>query len=249
MTLNSDDRRSVEDDMKRLILIGLLALTAPVVAQDAADEDGGDDALPTPAELAAESDYVLLAQLDVYEYERRREIPVSGSSWFDVLLPYKVPAPVERVKVAEEGFGEGKCYFDEADLWNEMPRYLLFLVDAEDEDGGNDGVPEVRGHPELCKVPVLATADNQYVVRWPLEGLRFEADVESLIEEFDFRGPAAYIDLTDRMSYEREAEVEEKQLELTEDGRYRYTRGIPLTEFRRLLGAENLTRDRQKLGF
>lgn len=229
--------------MKPLTPLVFLLLIAPLAAQES------EQWTPrTPAELAAESDYVVLAQLDVYKYEERREVPVSGNTWFDVLVPYKVPRPVQRFKVVEEGFGDRKCYFDEAELWSETPRYLLFLVDNPDGKAG-----EVRGHPDGCAVSVLTTTDNQYVVRWPIDHLRFDADVESLVGEYEFHGPGATVDLSDYLGFRRDEEIERLFLEPVEDDRrrpfiYRYTRGIPLSEFRRLLGNENLTRDRIQRG-
>jgi len=163
-----------------------------------------------------------------------------------VLVPYKVPHPVERLKVVEEGFGEGKCYFEDVELFTELPRYLLFVNDAKDG--------EVTGHPDGCAIPVVSTTDNQYVVRWPIEGMRFEQDVESLVQEFEFVGPGAFIDLSDLVGYRIEEEVERLDLVPAEDDRgrraiYRYTKGIPLSTFRsELIGTENLTRDRVQRG-
>lgn len=270
MQLNFDHSTDVKSRMKQTILILLLLLAVPLAAQEqdseapqegqasqeqtsqeqTSEEQAEQEWTPkTPSELAAESDYVVLAQLDIYKYQKRRDIPVSGDSWFDVLVPYKVPRPVERFKVVEEGYGERKCYF-EADLWNEMPRYLLFLVDYPDGDAG-----EVRGHPDGCALSVLTTTDNKYVVRWPIENMRFETDIESLVEEFEFQGPGATVDLSDRIGFRREEEVERLFLEPVEtddrgrDFIYRYTRGIPLGVFReQVLGTEHLTRDRVQRG-
>ncbi|RFF27672.1 hypothetical protein DZK25_06555 [Wenzhouxiangella sp. 15181] len=229
----------------------LLLLAAPLAAQESSESDETSESEPvtTPSQRAAESDYVALAQLDIYKYEEKREVPVGGASWFDVLVPYKVPAPIERLKVVEEGFGEGKCYFEDVELFTEMPRYLLFLVNYEDGDPG-----EVRGHPDGCALPIVITTDNQYVVRWPIENMRFEEDVESLVQEFEFQGPGAFIDLSDLVSYRREEEVERLHLVPANDDRgrreiYRYTRGIPLGTFRaELIGTDNLTKDRIQRG-
>lgn len=237
--------------MKNFIALSFLLLALSLAAQESSksDESAENKPLTTPSQRAVESDYVVLAQLSVYKYEKKREVPVSGNSWFDVLVPYKVPMPVERMKVVEEGFGEHKCYFDEAELFGELPRYLLFLVDYEEGDAG-----EVRGHPDGCALPVVTTKDNQYAVRWPIDNMRFEGDVESLVQEFEFVGPGAFIDLSDLVSYRREEEAERLHLVPVEDDRgrreiYRYTRGIPLGVFREeLIGTENLTRDRVQRG-
>jgi hypothetical protein len=244
----------VKAAMNRLIVSLLLLLALPLAAQEGSEsaessESAEDKPLTTPSQRAIESDYVVLAQLHIYKYEKKREIPVSGDSWFDVLVPYKVPMPVERIKVVEEGFGEGKCYFQDAELFNEMPRYLLFLVDYPEGDAG-----EVRGHPDGCALPVVTTSDNRYAVRWPIENMRFEADAESLVEEFEFVGPGAFIDLSDLVGYRREEEIERLDLVKAEDDRgrreiYRYTKGIPLGVFREeLIGTEHLTQDRVQRG-
>lgn len=231
--------------MKKIIPIALL-LAASVAAQESNDEEQGEERpLTTPSERAAESDYVVLAQLEVYDYEERRDVPVSGDTWVDVLVRYKVPRPAERLKIFEKGHGERKCYFQGADLWTELPRYLLFLVDDPDAEGR-----KVRGHPDGCALPVVTTTDNQYVVRWPIDNMRFDADVESMVREYEFHGPGSFTDLEDMLSFEREEAIERMHLEPMEERRfrYRYTRGIPLSDFRQLLGAENLTRDRIQRG-
>ncbi|WP_376697507.1 hypothetical protein [Wenzhouxiangella sp. EGI_FJ10305] len=237
--------------MKKITAIALMLLALPLAAQEGTESDESEENEPitTPSQRAAEADYVVLAQLDIYKYEEKREVPIEGDSWFDVLVPYKVPMPIERLKVVEEGFGEGKCYFEDAELFTEMPRYLLFLVDYEEGDAG-----EVRGHPDGCALPVVTTTDNQYVVRWPIENMRFEGDVESLVQEFEFQGPGSFIDLSDLVSYRREEEIERLHLVPAKDDRrrreiYRYTRGIPLGTFREaLIGTDNLTRDRIQRG-
>lgn len=240
--------------MNKLIASLFLLLALPLAAQDASESDesaDGDDNEPitTPSQRTAESDYVVLGQLHVYKYEEKRDTPVSGHSWIDVLVPYKVPMPADRLKIVEEGFGEDKCYFDNAELFGEMPRYLLFL--QKDPDGD---AHEVRGHPDGCAVPVATTTDNEYVVLWPIEDMRFEADAEALVEEFEFHGPGSLVDLSDLVSYRREEEIERLHLVPVEDDRrrreiYRYTRGIPLSVFRsELIGTDNLTRDRIQRG-
>jgi len=245
----------VKDCMKQTSLTALLTFLLLFAGATSAqeptepDESAEDRPLTTPAQRADESDYVVLAQLHIYKYENKRDVPVAGDSWFDVLVSYKVPRPVERIKVVEEGFGERKCYFEDVELFNEMPRYLLFLVDYEQGEAG-----EVRGHPDGCAVPVVTTTDNRYAVRWPIENLRFDSDVESLVEELEFHGPGAFVDLSDMVGYRREEQIERLDLVPAEDDRgrreiYRYTRGIPLGVFRKeLIGTENLTRDRIQRG-
>src|SRR5690554_1746861 len=157
--LNLDSQPGVQWRMKYPFFIALLLLLALPLA---AEEPDNGWTPRTPDELAVESDYVVLAQLDVYNYRERRNVPVSGSTWFDVLLSYKGSDSAQRFKVNEEGVGERKCYFDDVELWTEPPRYLLFLVDDPDRRTG-----EARGHPDGCAVAVLTSTDNEYIVRWP----------------------------------------------------------------------------------
>lgn len=242
MNMNSFGVACVEASMNKAVAIVLLLVALPLAAQEPSESDPAiDRPLTTPAERAAESDYVVLARLHIYNYETRRGIPIEGDTWFDVLLPYKTPMPVERLKVVEKGFGEGKCYFEDVELFNELPRYLLFLVDNPEDDAG-----EVRGHPDGCAVPIATTVDNRYVVRWPIDNMRFEGDAEALVQKFEFQGPGAFVDLSELVGYRRDEEIERRHLVKAEDDRgrheiYRYTRGIPLSVFRsELIGTENL---------
>ena len=232
--------RDVLLHMKTTLITLSLFLLLPWLVMAETDEEQERERPPTPFELAAESDYVVLARLLIYEYEKRRDIPVEGKTWFNVLVPYKVPRPVDRLRVIEEGFGDDKCYFDDIPLYEQMPRYLLFLVT--DEDG------DIRGHPDVCALPIVVTTDNRYVVRWPIKRVTLDDEVEDLVQEFEFHGTGAFIDLSEMTSLRREDTIEELHLTEVERGEYRYTRGILLEDFRKLLGAENLTRDRIQRG-
>lgn len=227
--------------MKRLIAASLLLLTAQS-ASVLADEAEGGESPPDlhPAELAGESDLVAVVQVDRTDYERRRGAPVEGTAWLEVLLPYKVPRPIDRIRVIEEGYGEDRCYFDDVPLWAEQPRYLVFLTAAEK---GN-----YEGHRSACKLHVLVTADNRYAVRWPQDDLHLDESDEGLVQELEFVGPDSAIDVTEMTSIRRDDLRQRYRLEDVGDGTYRYTHGIPLEDFRSLLGADTLTLDRQQLG-
>ncbi|HSH26202.1 MAG TPA: hypothetical protein VK972_00300, partial [Wenzhouxiangella sp.] len=66
--------------------------------------------------------------------------------------------------------------------------------------------------------------------------------------------PGAFVDLSDLVGYRREEEIDRLHLVEADDDRgrreiYRYTRGIPLGEFRsKLIGPDNLTMDRVQRG-
>lgn len=231
---------SVQASMSFPAIALLLVLPTLLLAGEEAPE------MPTPAELAAESDYVVLARLEVYDYEERRNIPVEGKAWFEVLVPYKVPAPTGRLRLYEQGVGGDRCYFDDVALHGEMPRYLLFLVEHHDPEQG-----DARGHPDRCALPVLVSTDNRYAVRWPIDGLDLPEDIGSRVRAFEFHGPGSTVDLRGETRHRREQRIEREFLEPVEGGRraqYRYTRGIPLEDFRPLMGEQNLTRDRLQRG-
>ena len=85
--------------MKRLIAVSLLltgSLWLPPVAGQ--DETEAEYQPLHPSQLAAESDAVVLAQVDRVNYETRRGFPVSGAAWIRVLVRYKVPSPIDFVK-------------------------------------------------------------------------------------------------------------------------------------------------------
>ncbi len=219
----------------KLLLTGLLiALTGPIAAED-------DERAPaTPRELADSSEIIVLAQLDRTNYEMRRGFPVSGKGWARVLIRYKVPRPIDRVRIVEEGFGDDRCYFPDTPMWQELPRYLLFL--NRDEDGNH------IGNRAGCMFEVLVTRDNRYAVRWPQDGLALEEGDEALVQTLDFHGPGSTMDVREMTSIRREQMREDYFLEPIEgeDGLMRYTRGIPLDDFRDLMGADNLTRERRQ---
>jgi hypothetical protein len=233
--------------MNRFLFLFVAALLAsvPAWAQNEQDPAGVIDETITrlhPSQLAAESDLVVLGQLDRLDYERRRGFPVGGTAWVDVLVRYKVPQPIDLIRIVEEGFGPDRCYFPDIPLWQELPRYLLFLNRGEGRD--------YTGHRAGCMLEVLVTADNRYAVRWPQDALLLNEDELELVEELDFIGPGAAVDATDTTSIGRAALIEDYYMEDLGNRTLRYTRGIPLEVFReQIMGSEALTRDRQQRGF
>jgi hypothetical protein len=153
-----------------------------------------------------------------------------------------VPQPIDLIRIVEEGFGPDRCYFPDIPLWQELPRYLLFLNRGEGRD--------YTGHRAGCMLEVLVTADNRYAVRWPQDALLLNEDELELVEELDFIGPGAAVDATDTTSIGRAALIEDYYMEDLGNRTLRYTRGIPLEVFReQIMGSEALTRDRQQRGF
>lgn len=188
---------------------------------------------------AAESDLVVLAQLERTDYEYTRGFPVDGRAWFSTLLSYKAPRVVERFIVKESGLKNIECYFPEKIDGEEGARYLLFLV-RDPEDGW-------RGHPEGCAFEVLVSADNRYALRWPQAAFggqegRGDEVVQALVEAMDFQGPRARIDASELLAHQREARAEAEFMRI--EGSFLLpTRGIELGAFRQLIREGLVTED------
>jgi len=192
------------------------------------------------AHRAATSDVIVLARLDRTDYQTRRGIPVGGTAWVEVLLNYKSPHPVERLKIIEQGVGEDRCYFPEAPLWAEPARFLLFL-----QSGENNGF---RGHPDGCMLAVLVTRDNRYAVRWPQHGLSIDPSHLHLIRDLDFHGPGAFVDPRGMSRRERSDLMVRYAMVETIDQRLRYTRGVLLEDFRVLLALKPDPEKKERAG-
>jgi hypothetical protein len=219
----------------------LLAL-APVLPGDApADEiparQAGSAML---AALAGAADFVGLAQVRDTDYLRRRDIPVSGSAYLGVLIAYKAEQTADLIEVYEKGLRAYECYFPNPTVFEEGRRYLVFLR----RDPGN--AERFRGLPEGCALEVLVDRDNRYAVRMPVTGLRLtEAQQAALAERAhptDFADPYAIIDDEALPPDQRDAMIEAGQIvPYAPDApsrRWKYTRGIPLDQFRELLELE-----------
>jgi hypothetical protein len=163
------------------------------------------------AELAHKADFVGLAQVRDTDYLRRREIPVSGSAYLQVLIPYKtakgtaaLPRPDDApagdanqpvVEVYEKGLHASECYFPDPGMFEEGRRYLLFLRRDPDDAG------RYRGLSEGCAIDVLVDRDNSYVVRVPVTGIRLTTAQAALLGQLarpmQFSDPYAVVDDAD----------------------------------------------------
>ena len=186
-----------------------------------------------PERMAAESDVVVVAQLERTDYEYRRGFPVAGRAWFRVLISYKNPRRVERLIVHEEGIKDIECYFPDDPGAIEQPRYLLFLK--------RDAENRLRGHPAGCALELLVTSDSRYALRWPQESMVLDDEGLKRVQEFEFQGPLSRIDASDETRTAREAMAERNYMRIDGTDLY-YTRGILLGDFRRLMAA-GLTAD------
>jgi hypothetical protein len=169
-------------------------------------------------ELARKADFVGLAQVRDTDYLRRREIPVSGSAYLRVLIPYQTatnPAASPRpddarpeagealVEVYEKGLHESECYFPDPGVFEEGRRYLVFLRSDPDD------AARYRGLAEGCAIEVLVDSDNGYVVRMPVTGIRLTAAQTALLERLarpmQFSDPYAVVDDEDLPPARRDA--------------------------------------------
>ena len=186
------------------------------------------------SDLAAKSDLVAVAQARDTDYFMRREIPVSGSAYLRVLIPYKADPSVDIVEIYDKGLHENECYFPNPTVFEEGRRYLLFLVrDPEDPE-------RYRGHPEGCALEVLVDSENRYALRYPVNGIRLSDDMAALATPLSFSDSYALVRDEDLSPAERNAMLEAGQIEPHGEGTWRYTMGISLGAARRLIAPQAL---------
>jgi hypothetical protein len=235
--------------MHSITLALLLSLHLPALAA----EVGGQMPAISLAELASRSDLVVLAQARDTDYLRRRGIPVSGSAYLQVLIPYKTDQAVDIVEVYEKGLHDNECYFPNPGISEEGRRYLLFLRrDPEDEK-------RYRGLAEGCALDVLVDDDNRYAVQFPASGINLSDSLEPHARKMTFRDNYAIVSDDALPPALRNAMLATGQIEPypraqsdsvqkdslspangPDDRRWIYTTGIRLTTIRELMGAENL---------
>jgi hypothetical protein len=181
------------------------------------------------AELAARSDLVALVQVRDTDYRRQRDIPVSGSAYLRVLIPYKGAARDELVEVYEFGLHERECYFPDPTVFEEGRRYLLFVVrDSEDPR-------RFRGHPQGCALEVLVDEQNGYVLRYPADGALITDDLAALARPTRFSDGYSLLDDAELLPARRDSLLAAGAIEAVGEDRWRYTQAVPLTEARRLI--------------
>ncbi|MBT8054696.1 MAG: hypothetical protein HKN57_11235 [Xanthomonadales bacterium] len=184
--------------------------------------------------LAARADAVVLAQVRDTDYLRRRDIPVSGSAYLKVLIPYKTDRSADLIEVYEKGLHDHECYFPNPTVFEEGRRYLLFLRRDEED-------PErYRGMPEGCALDVLVADDNRYVLRYPVTGVALSDPLEEMARPVTFGDGYAVVDEEDLLPQERDRMLNAGQIRRYGEGEWIYTTGVDLAEARRLIGVEAL---------
>jgi hypothetical protein len=242
--------------MLNLALLLILSLPPCGGSAGPAPAPGTDTAVAalTPvslAELSRRADLIVLAQVRDTDYLRRRDIPVSGSAYLHVLIPYKGDPGGELIEVYERGLHEHECYFPNPTVLEEGRRYLVFLRRDPAEPG------RFRGMPEGCAVDVLVDRGNRYAVRMPITGIQFADPLADRARPMVFSDPYAVMADESLSPALREAMKAAGQIVPQDPGQksdalsrtpvpppvgdsqsWRYTRGIELGEFRRMMALE-----------
>jgi hypothetical protein len=184
------------------------------------------------SELARSADLVALAQARDTDYRMQRDIPISGSAYLKILLPYKMDRAIDLVEVYETGLHDHECYFPNPTVFEEGRRYLLFLRRDPDE-------PErYRGMPQGCALEVLVRDDNRYAVRYPADGVLHSDDLAFMATNMSFADGYAVVSDEDLLPARRNALREAGQIVPHGKDAWRYTTGIDLATLRRHIGPQ-----------
>jgi hypothetical protein len=120
-------------------------------------------------------------------------------------------------------------------VFEEGRRYLLFLRrDPEDPQ-------RYRGLPQGCALEVLVGSDNQYVIRYPADGMVFSDNLTGLAAPMTFSDGYALVEDEELSPETRNALLEAGQIEPHGDNGWRYTMGVDLGSLRRLIDREALS--------
>ena len=214
--------------MPWVITLILLLHAAPAFAEAADDQA----LLPISlAELALSADLVVLAQVKDTDYFMRRDIPVSGSAYLKVLVPYKVDRPVDLIEVYEKGLHERECYFPNPTVFEEGRRYLLFLKRDPDHE------ERYRGLPQGCALDVLVDSDNRYALRYPVTGIDLSDPLGELARDMTFSDAYATVDDDALLPPQRDAMLSAGEITPYDSParQWLYTRGISLTAVRKVM--------------
>ena len=220
--------RAYNGKMPWIITLILLLHGLPSFAEETDDQAAAPVSL---AQLAASADLVVLAQVKDTDYFMRRDIPVSGSAYLKVLIPYKMDRPADLIEVYEKGLHEHECYFPNPSVFEEGRRYLLFLKQDPDHE------ERYRGLPQGCALDVLVDSDNRYALRYPVTGIDLSDPLGELAREMKFSDPYAIVDDEYLLGAQREAMLAAGQIVpyASPGVKWMYTKGVSLTTVRKLM--------------
>jgi len=220
-----------------LILVSMLSFDTAVYAAEA--NGNGDNEPPETVpvsltELAMKADIVAVAQVKDTDYVYARSFPNEGSAFLKILIAYKLNNPVEEiVEVYEKGLHANECYFENPTVFEEGRRYLVFFrLDPED--------PEIyRGLAEGCALELFVTQNNQYALKYPIEGIKLEDNLDELVSKFDYHDNYAVVS-DENLTPEIRNDLLARDLIIPYQDNYKYTHGVDLTRTRSLITTEAL---------
>ena len=220
-----------------LILVSILSFGTAVYA---AEPNGNNDNAPPEtkpvslSELAMKADIVAVAQVKDTDYVYAHSFPNEGSAFLKILIAYKLNNPVEEiVEIYEKGLHANECYFENPTVFEEGRRYLVFFrLDPED--------PEIyRGLAEGCALELFVTQNNQYALKYPVEGIKLKDNLDELVSKFDYHDNYAVVP-DENLTPEIRNDLLARDLIIPYQDKYKYTHGIDLTAVRSLISTEAL---------
>jgi hypothetical protein len=224
-----------------LASIGLLMIAAsPAWASDPAFSNPEEKTETPPpefhsfAEATQWADTIAIAQVEDINYKKKRSLNASGSAWLKILVPYKGDIDKDDyIEVSAKGFEDWACYYP--DRLNEGQRYLVFL---KKQPNG-----QYTGFKPWCQMQVLLDDQGRYALRYPLD-----ANVPvppEYIQDINYVDPHSRVDATEWSSLRREewakthfAREIVTEKEATKQYEMKYTKGIPVEYFRKLMQLE-----------
>jgi len=224
-------------NVRSLILVLMLSSGTAVNAAEPVTSNDNEPPETAPvslSELAMKADIVAVAQVKDTGYEYAHSYPNEGSAYLKILIAYKLNNPVEEiVEVYEKGLHANECYFENPTVFEEGRRYLVFFrLDPED--------PEIyRGLAEGCALELFVTQNNQYALKYPIEGIKLKDKLDELVSKFDYHDNYAVVS-DESLTPEIRKDLLERKLIMPYQGNYKYTHGIDLTAVRSLISTEAL---------
>ncbi len=193
---------------------------------EAVQEQSAPEETPTMSlqVLAEQSELVAIVHLRDTRYEYTRSVPTRGWAQLQVLIAYKGSEAGRTIRVYAEGLDSSECYFpDDPDS---SGRYLVFLNQR--AENGYEGIKP------WCQLTVLVGSDHSYALLWPAEGLN-PAELADSAQNMDFSDANAWLNPRAFTGVELSELRSRYALQEAEDGRLRYTQGVPASVLRALI--------------
>jgi len=220
-----------------LVLASLLIFSTLVCATEVTPPGNDIEQKTSPislSDLAAKADFVAVAQVKDTDYTYTRSFPSEGSAFLKILISYKSGKTDEKIiEIYEKGLHPGECYFENPTVFEEGRRYLVFFrIDPLNTEN-------YRGFAEGCALEILVTAGNRYALRYPVDDIDLNDDLDELVDEIDFHDNYALVE-PESLPPSRRDDLLAKGLILPYQGKFKYTHGVDLSAARKLINAEAL---------